>query len=183
MAGNKKKACAEARTLVFVDESGITQKPHRVRTWAPKGQTPILQHHFNWDNLAAIAGITWWNFYFRMYPGAIRAAQVVDFLGHLLRHLPGKLLVVWDGLPAHRSKLVKNFLAEQQGRVWLERLPAYAPELNPVEYIWGYWKKHELPNFCPKDFFQLSTHARRALSRMRKRKTLITAFWKQAELF
>lgn len=132
MAGDK-KARAEKRTLVFVDESGMTQKPHRVRTWAPKGRTPILQHHFNWDNLAAIAGITLWNFYFRMYPGAIRAQQVVDFLGHLLRHLPGKLMVVWDGLPAHRSKLVKGFLSEQKGRIWVERLPAYAPELNPVE--------------------------------------------------
>lgn len=183
MARDKKKALTERRTLVFVDESGITQKPHRVRTWAPKGQTPILQHHFNWDNLAAIAGITLLNFYFRMYHGSIKAEQVVDFLRHLMRHLPGKLLIVWDGLPAHRSKLVKTFLAEQKGRIWLERLPAYAPELNPVEYIWGYWKKHELPNFCPKDYFQLSTQARKALSRMRKRETLVTAFWKQADLF
>jgi transposase len=107
---------------------------------------------------------------------------VVDFLGHLMRHLPGKLLVVWDGLPAHRSRLVKEFLVQQKGKVWLERLPAYAPELNPAEYIWGYWKKHELPNFCPKDYFQLSTQARKALSRTRKRKTLVTAFWKQADL-
>ena len=182
LARHKKKALTEGRTLVFVDESGITQKPHRVRTWAPKGETPILQHHFNWDNLAAIAGITLLNFYFRMYEGSIKAEQVVDFLRHLMRHVPGKLLIVWDGLPAHRSKLVKEFVAEQKGQVWLERLPAYAPELNPVEYIWGYWKKHELPNFCPKDYFQLSTQARKALGRMRKRKTLVTAFWKQSTL-
>ena len=118
-----------------------------------------------------------------MYAGSVKAEQVVDFLRHLMRHLPGKLLIVWDGLPAHRSKLVKAFVAEQKGQVWLERLPAYAPELNPVEYIWGYWKKHELPNFCPRDYYQLSSQARKALSRMRKRKTLVTAFWKQAELF
>lgn len=100
-----------------------------------------------------------------------------------MRQLPGKLLIVWDGLPAHRSRLVKEFLAETDGRIWLERLPAYAPELNPVEYIWGYWKKHELPNFCPKDYAQLSSQARKTLSRMRRRKTLVAAFWKQAELF
>ena len=183
MARHKKKALTEGRTIVFVDESGMTQKPHRARTWAPKGETPVLQHHFNWDNLAAIAGITLLNFYFRMYKGSIKAEQVVDFLGHLRRHLSGKLLIVWDGLPAHRSKLVKEFLGEQKGKIWLERLPAYAPELNPVEYIWGYWKKHELPNFCPKDYFALSTQARKALGRMRRRTTLVTAFWKQAELF
>ena len=118
-----------------------------------------------------------------MYAGAIKAEQVVDFLGHLQRCLVGKLLIVWDGLPAHRSKLVKEFVTDQRGRIWLERLPAYAPELNPVEYIWGYWKKHELPNFCPKDYYQLSTEARRALGRMRRRKTLDAAFWKQAELW
>ncbi len=146
---------------MFVDESGITQKPHRVRTWAPRGETPILQHHFNWDNLAAIAGVTLWNFYFRLYDGSIKAKQVVDFLRHLTRHLPGKLLIIWDGLPAHRSRLVKSFLAELDGRIWLEKLPAYAPELNPVEYVWGYWKKHELPNFRPKDYAGLEGPLRR----------------------
>ena len=138
-----------------------------MRTWAPRGQTPVLQHHFNWKVLSAAAGITWWNFYFRLYPGAIRAIEVIDFLGHLLRHLPGKLLVVWDGLPQHRARLVTEFIRAQRSRLAIERLPAYAPELNPVEYVWGYWKHHELPNFCPRDFGQLSYQARCALRRMR----------------
>lgn len=142
----------------------------------------MLQYHFSWKVLSVSAGITWWNFYFRLYPRSIRAAEVVDFLGHLLRQLPGKLLVVWDGLPAHRGRLVKRFIAAQQGRLAIEQLPAYAPELNPVEYIWGYWKHHELPNFCPRDFSQLSYQARRALRRMRRRPPLIRSFWHQAKL-
>jgi transposase len=142
----------------------------------------VLQYHFNWKVLAAAAGITWWNFYFRLYPDTIRAAQIVDFLGHLLRHVQGKLLVVWDGLPAHRARLVTQFIAAQRGRLAVERLPAYAPELNPVEYIWGYWKHHELPNFCPRDFGQLSCQARQALRRMRRRPRLVRSFWRQAEL-
>jgi transposase len=84
----------------------------------------------------------------------------------LLRHLPGKLLVVWDRSQTHRGGLVREFVARQRGRIDLEYLPAYAPELNPVEYIWAYWKHHELPNFCPHDFSQLSYQARRALRRM-----------------
>ena len=127
--------------------------------------------------------MTWWNFYFRLYPGAIRSPQVVDFLKRLQRALPGKLLIVWDGLRQHRSRLVKDFVKEQRGWIHLEHLPAYAPELNPVEYLWGYWKQHELPNVCPDDLGELSTHARRALRRMQRRPTLVTAFWKQAELF
>ena len=143
----------------------------------------MLQFHFNWKTLSSIAGVTWWNFYFRLFRGSIRAPQVVEFLRHLQRHLPGKLLVIWDGLRSHRSRLVRQYVENQEGRIVLEFLPAYAPELNPVEYLWGYWKHHELPNFCPKDYAQLSSHARRALRRIQRRPTLVTAFWKQAELF
>jgi len=168
---------------VFVDESGLSEKPHICRTWSPRGQTPVLQYHFNWQKLSAMAGVTWYNFYFRLFPGSIRSPEVVEFLGHLLRHIRGKVLVIWDGLRSHRSRLVKDFVLGQNDRLELEFLPAYAPELNPVEYLWGYWKHHELPNFCPKNFRELSYHARKALRRMRRRPTLVTAFWKQAELF
>jgi transposase len=183
LAGVKKKAKNEGRTIVFIDESGLSERPHRCRTWAPRGQTPVLQYHFNWKMLSAIAGVTWWNFYFRLFPGAIRSPQIIEFLSHLLRHIPGKLLIVWDGLPGHRSRMVWDFVHQQRGRLWLEFLPAYAPELNPVEYLWSHWKQHELPNFCPTTFGQLSHHARQALRRMRKRPTLVIAFWQQADLF
>ena len=71
----------------------------------------------------------------------------------------------------------------QRGRLAIEWLPGYAPELNPVEYIWGYWKHHQLPNFCPHDFTELSYHARQALRRMRRRPALVIAFCEQADLF
>jgi len=182
LAGIKKKAQQERRTIVFVDESGLSERPHRVRTWAPRGETPVLQYSFNWKCLSAIAGITIWSFYFRLFPGSIKGPQVIEFLEHLQRHIGSKLLVIWDGLPAHRSRLVWEFVAGLGGQIHLEYLPAYAPELNPVEYIWGYCKQHELPNFCPKDFAQLTSAARRALGRMRRRQPLVESFWKQAEL-
>ena len=100
-----------------------------------------------------------------------------------MRHVPGDLLVIWDGLRSHRSRLVRDFVNQSSGRLEIEFLPAYAPELNPVEYIWGHWKQHEIPNFCPKDLVQLSDQARKALRRMRRRPTLVTAFWEQAKLF
>lgn len=183
LAQIKKKAQQEQRTLVFVDESGLSERPHRVRTWAPRGETPVLQYSFNWKCLLAMAGITIWSFYFRLFPGSIKAPQVIQFLQHLQRHIPSKLLILWDGLPAHRSRAVRDFIAGQRGRIHVDYLPAYAPELNPVEYIWGHCKQHELPNLCPKDFFHLTRAARQALGRMRRRPTLVEAFWKQAELF
>lgn len=130
-----------------------------------------------------MAGITVWNFYFRLFAGTIKAAQVIEFLEHLQRHIGGRLIIIWDGLPVHRSRLVREYVAGQRGNILLEFLPAYAPELNPVEYIWGYCKQHELPNLCPKDFAQLSRAARQALGRMRRRPVLVESFWKQAELF
>ena len=143
----------------------------------------MLQYSFNWKKLSTIAGITWWNFYFELHPGSIRSPQVVEFLSHLKRYIKRKLLVIWDGSRPHHSRLVKDFVTKQNGALCLEYLPAYAPELNPVEYLWGYWKHHELPNFCPKTFTELSYHALRALKRMRRRPKLISAFWQQAELF
>jgi transposase len=112
----------------------------------------VLQYHFNWKMLSAMAGVTWWNFYFRLFPGSIRSPQIIEFLSHLLRHIPGRLLIVWDGLPGHRSRATWDFIRQQRGRLWVEFLPAYAPELNPVEYLWSHWKQHELPNFCPQNF-------------------------------
>jgi hypothetical protein len=100
----------------------LSERPHRCRTWAPRGQTPVLQYHFNWNTLSAMAGVTWWNFYFRLFPGAMRSPQIILFLLHLLRHIPGKLLIVWDGLPGHRSCAVWEFIRQQHGQLWVEFL-------------------------------------------------------------
>ena len=82
-----------------------------------------------------------------------------------------------------QTRLVSRFVAGQRGRDELESLPAYAPELNPVEYTWRYWKHHECPTCAPHAFSQLSYHARQALRRMRRRPALLMAFWEQADLF
>jgi len=101
----------------------------------------------------------------------------------LLRHVRRPLLVIWDGLPGHRSHDVRDFVRAQGDRLTLEFLPGYAPELNPVEHIWSHLKQHELANLCPRELWQLSAAARGALRRMRRRPTLVCAFWKQAGLF
>jgi hypothetical protein len=89
--------------------------------------------------ISAAAGVTWFNFYFRLCgicPTTIRSPQAIDFLGHLLRRLPGKLLVLWDGLRTHQAHVVRDFIAAQGGQLAVVWCPSYAPELNPVEYIY-----------------------------------------------
>ena len=115
----------------------------------------MLQYNFNWKMLSAAAGLTFHDLYFRFYEGTIASQQVVEFLQALERQIDRPLLLIWDRLPAHRSWLVQEFLRASQGRIEQVWLPAYAPELNPVEYVWAYWKQHELPNVCPKDYGDL----------------------------
>ena len=130
-----------------------------------------------------IAGVSYWRFYFRLYAGTIRTPQVIEFLKALQATIGNKLLIIWDRLQAHRSKLVRQHVEAQRGRIALEFLPAYAPEMNPVECIWGYLKHHAMPNYGARDLGDLAQRARRHLRSMQRRPTLVRAFWQQAHLF
>ncbi len=178
----KKIAARQGRVIVFIDESGLSERPCRARTWAPKGQTPVLQYSFSWKQLSVIAGISLWRFYFRLYRGTIRTPQVIEFLKALQATIGRKLLIIWDRLQAHRSKLVHQHVEAQRVQIALEFLPAYAPEMNPTECIWGYLKHHAMPNYCARDLGDLAVRARSNLRSMQRRPTLVSAFWKQAEL-
>ena len=146
LASIKKKAKNEGRTIVFIDESGLGRS---ARTAAVPGRHADRRRYCNITSTGKpcrrLLGWCWWRSYFRLFPGAIRSPQIIEFLTHLLRHIPGKLLIIWDGLPGHRSRAVWEFVQQQRGRLWLEYLAGYAPELNPVEYLWSHWKQHELP--------------------------------------
>lgn len=182
LASTKKKAQREGRTIVFIDESGLSERPSVARTWRLRGKTPVLQHSFTWKQLSAIAGLTFNQFYFRFFPGAIRSEQIIEFLGALKQQLKQPLLIIWDGAAIHRSRKVSTWLENLDGHIAVARLPAYAPELNPVEAIWAYLKKHEVANLCLNTIGEVGEFARNRLKSMRQRPTLITAFGKQAEL-
>ena len=182
LAGAKKNCARDGRVIVFIDESGFSERPTVARTWARRGQTPIIQYCFNWHQLSAIAGLTFWNFYFRLFPGTINSERVIEFLKALRAQIKRPLLVIWDRSQTHRSRLVKKFLESHNGALQLEFLPGYAPELNPVEAIWAHVKPHEMANFLAENFTQLNQFARNRLKSMQRRPRLIAAFWKQAEL-
>jgi transposase len=182
LAGSKKKSKREGRTIVFIDESGLSEKCPVTRTWAPKGHTPVIQQSFTWEQMSAIAGLSWWRFYFRFVEGAVKSEQIIEFLGALGRQIRGKLMIIWDGVGAHKSRRVREWVEKQGGRFAIAFLPPYAPELNPVEAIWAYLKKHEIANFCAACLDEVSDFARRRLKSMQRRPSLIRAFWKQAEL-
>jgi len=114
---------------------------------------------------------------------AFDGEAIVRFLQHLLRHLTGKLLIVWDGLPAHRSQKVKAFLrAGGAARVYLAQLPSYAPELNPDEGTWHYLKNVELNNVCCHSLDDLRDELRKAIARLRHKTDIIQGFVRQVHL-
>jgi transposase len=154
-----------------------------VRTWAPRGQTPVIQETFGWKSLSVIAGMTLWNFYFQIHPGSIKSEQVIEFLKALQRHLSVPLLILWDGAAIHRSKVIKDFIADTNGQLSVAPLPAYAPELNPVEYLWAHLKQHEIGNLVVSYAWELNMLATAALRRMRRRPGIIIACFAQAELW
>ena len=143
----------------------------------------MIHETFGWKSLSVIAGLTLWNFYFQIHPGSIKSPQVVEFLKALLRHLDVPLLILWDGATIHRSRLVKDFIAGTKGLLAVEPLPAYAPEINPVEYLWAHLKEHEIGNLIVRHAWELNLEATAALRRMRRRPRIILACFAQAELW
>ena len=180
LAGSQKKAEREGRTLVFVDEAGFYLLPAAVRTYAPQGQTPILRYRY-WEHLSVISAITPdGKLYTRTQKETFAGPTIVGFLKHLLQHIPGKLLVVWDRLPAHRSRVIRDFLSSGgTERIHLAQLPSYAPDLNPDEGVWNYLKRVELKNICCHSIAELRAELRKAIARLRHKVSVIQGFTRE----
>jgi len=172
-----KSSRREGRTIVCVDEAGFSLLPMGVRTYAPIGQTPILRVPLTRDPLSAIGGITPDGRLFRQTrPDSSDSEHVLPFLQMLWRTIPGTLLVIWDGSPIHRSKVIRAFLANGAGkRLHLERLPGYAPDLNPHEGVWNLLKRREWNYLCCHTLSQLQNEVVLAKERLRHRRHLLQA--------
>ena len=189
LAGGKRKARRRKAWIVFQDESGVSERPSVRRTWAPRGQTPTLIHAFNWGKISVAAALAYrWDgkrcrLYFQMRPGSYGPESLVAFLQELRRHFAGqRVILVWDGLPAHKSRIMKEYLASQ--RAWLseERLPGYAPDLNPVEMLWGNIKGQELANRCSANLAEAAAAVNQGMTRVRQSQQLAFTFLDQAGL-
>lgn len=189
MAPVEKKAREDRAHLVLIDESGFFINPLVRRTWAPRGRTPVLRgfgrHRDKVSTIAAISvaprrrrvGL-----YRQTDPGHyIDAAAVVAFLRGLLRQLRGKVVVAWDGGSNHKGPLVRELLGRFP-RLRLERLPAYAPDLNPVEFLWSHLKYGLMANFVPRDVRDLDKVVNAHLGRLEGEPTMIKSLWKGSRL-
>lgn len=117
-----------------------------------------------------------------LHLGAVRSAEVVRFLRHLRRHLRGQVILVWDGLHAHRSRETRAYLDEQRHWLTVVRLPAYTPDLNPVEGMWNWLKGSRLPNLCPESLQPIRTNLRRARRTLARRSKIAHGFLRRTGL-
>jgi len=134
VAGGKKNARRRHAWIGFEDESGLSERPSIRRTWAPRGETPVLIHAFNWKKLSLCAALaSRWDgrrarLWFQMKPGSYDGEKLIGFLTELRAEFRAqKLILVWDGLPAHKSRGGQEYLRRQRHWVREERLPGYAP--------------------------------------------------------
>ena len=190
VAAGKKNAATRGARLIFLDESGLMLAPLVRRTWSPRGQTPIFRQSGRWrEKVSAIAVLALSprrhrvRLFFDLYPGAnVTGPLLVGFLEALLRELRGPITLIWDRLGVHQSAPVREFL-HRHPRLRVEVLPTYAPELNPVEYVWAYSKQNPLGNVAAVSSADLATLARPKLIRIGRRPGLLRAFLDQSPLF
>jgi transposase len=159
---------------VFWDESGASLLPVTRRTWAPRGRTPVLRHHGKWTRASTAAGLCYGSrgggaaLAFHHHQGAYDTDTLIGALEGLRRFLGGqKATLVWDGLPAHRSNVMRAWLGRQRSWLVVEPLPGYAPELNPVEPLWASLKGTELANLAGDTLEEIIVAAERGIQRIR----------------
>ena len=137
----KKRAERLGAWLVFADESGFLLIPNIKRTWAPKGETPIVRYKLQHKKLSAISALAVSPrrrriaLYLQIRRKAFKGPDVRRFLHYLLQHLRGPIVLLWDQGPIHRHGTVREFV-QAHPRLRIEEFPGYAPELNPAEYVW-----------------------------------------------
>jgi transposase len=186
VAAPKKNAARLGAHIVFVDESGFALLPSVQKTWAPRGVTPILRHRFRRLRLSAISGVSVSPLRQRVGLHALlgRASighvEVFHFLRELMRHLRGRVVVVWDNASIHKGKDMREFL-RLHPRLQLESFPPYAPEINPDEGVWNHCK-HYLANGRPDDLDELVRDVSRQLRKLRGSQVRLRALIRQSEL-
>lgn len=180
----KARALRERRTLIFTDESGFYLLPAVVKTYAPKGVTPIVREWQSRDHLSIMGGLTLQGKVCMLVrQESLTGLHTMLFLSHLLRVVGNRLLLVWDRSPIHRRSEVQDFLAGPAAeQIVVEFLPAYAPDLNPVEWLWAYLKEVEMRNLVCLDLEELHGEFYLALGRLRRKPRLMPSFFAGAQL-
>jgi hypothetical protein len=190
VATDQKGAAAESAWIVFFDESGSSLIPPVRRTWSPRGTTPVLRHRVAWKRASMAAALgdrlgpdgdgtdaMQARLCFHLQPDSYDTDTLIGVLEQLAGFYAGqRVVLLWDGLSAHWSYKMRAHLAKQCHWLTVERLPAYAPELNPVEYLWANLKGVELANFAGDTVAEVADQACHGIQRVCDSDSLVVGF-------
>jgi hypothetical protein len=183
VAQDQKGAAANSAWLVFFDESAISLIPPVRRTWSMRGRTPILRHRVAWKKASMAAALGYWpdatkaRLCFHVQPDSYDTDSLIGVLEQLAGFYAGqRVVLLWDGLSSHWSYKMRAHLAKQCAWLQVERLPAYAPELNPVEGLWANLKGGELANFTGDTVPEAADQARHGIQRVCDSDRLVMGF-------
>lgn len=139
----RRRAKQRGATIFFLDEAGVRSDTPLGRTWAPRGQTPIVPTSGQRQAVNAISAVSPLGaFWYKVFTGRLNATTFRTFLRAFLRGRRQPVFLVVDGHPAHRAHLIAEFVQAQRGRLELHFLPGYAPDLNPDEFVWNHLRRH-----------------------------------------
>ena len=173
---------------MFEDETGVALLPAVRATWAPRGHTPVLRHRFSRQRLSVAGALVYEpdgsdaHLVFQLRPGAYNAEGLITFLTDVSQLEQRAVVLIWDGLPAHRSRRMREWIAGQRDWLTVEPLPGYAPELNPTEHVWGSVKSKDLANLCADSLGEVATVAAAGFDRIGTDASLCFAFLRHTGL-
>jgi transposase len=188
LAATEKRARRQNALIIFEDESGVSLLPSVRATWAPRGRRPVLRHRFAWKRLSVAGALAYEpdgsaaHLIFQFRSGAYNDESLIQFLSEVRALEQRRVLLIWDGLPSHRSGRMREWIASQRQWLTTEPLPGYAPDLNPTEQVWGSLKSKELANLCADTIAEVATIATNGLQRIGSDAALCFAFLRHCGL-
>lgn len=190
LAEDSKKGAKTHARIGFSDESAFSDKPTVRKTWAPRGTTPMLKVPGGWMTRSVISLLTCSpkglrpRLYFETLKEAVNAGIFVSFLKGVHRHVRSRpLILVIDNLRVHKASAVQAYLKRERRWLRVEYLPPYAPELNPVEYVWSSRKRKEFGNAVIANACALNRRIRESGKRVQGDPALLKGFLKASTLF
>ena len=176
--GIAKRARAQGAEIYFWDESGFRADAVQGRTWGVKGKTPEIRVPGQRQSISAASAVNAkGGFWFTTYKGGLKAVQFVDLLKALMKHRKKPLQLIVDGLPAHKGPVVRQYIQSLDGKLTLNYLPGYAPELNPDELVWSHVKRTGTGKKPLKAGEKLQLRVDADLLALKKKPALIRAFF------
>ena len=165
--------------LYFQDESGVSLTAVMGKTWAPKGQTPVVKVTGKRGGFCVTSAISpAGKMIFRMEKEKVNAKVHIEFLEQIIKHHPHrKIIVIEDNAPAHIAKKVSQFVEEHKKRFAIYHIPSYAPELNPDEHVWQYLKGYQLKSHQAQDTEELKKLVKRKMQSIQRKKGLVNSFF------